>query len=383
VCQVTVTLDPVEYGYSITCGTSTYTAVGLNDQDIGVTQVEILRYELAGGGYTWEMPNATATGAQVCYEAAAGPQQSVTVPVLEDVTASLAAPSTVYADVTDLSVGAQDSEIYLKFQVPVIQGRITTALLHLRAGTIAQAEGDGADVRVVPDSVWSETTLTWNNRPPASGALVGRIGPVTPDQWSSVDVTAAVTGSGTLSLALVPATTDANSAHFQSKEASVANAPYLRIQLEVVDGDGDGVPDGPDCDDTDANVHPGATELCNGQDDDCDGVVDDGCPCAEGATRPCGPDQGECTAGLETCSAGVWGACTGGTGPVTEICGDGLDNDCDGLADEGCAVADAGPEDPPDDRLKTGCSSCSAGGSPLSLILFPLIVLLGWAIRRR
>ena len=31
-----------------------------------------------------------------------------------------------------------------------------------------------------------------------------------------------------------------------------------------------------DCDDTTGTVHPGATELCNGKDDDCDGVVDDG-----------------------------------------------------------------------------------------------------------
>jgi hypothetical protein len=42
----------------------------------------------------------------------------------------------------------------------------------------------------------------------------------------------------------------------------------------AVDADGDGYVIGDDCDDGDPAVHPGATELCNGVDDDCDGVID-------------------------------------------------------------------------------------------------------------
>lgn len=44
------------------------------------------------------------------------------------------------------------------------------------------------------------------------------------------------------------------------------------------DWDGDGANEEQDCDDTDPRVHPDATELCNGRDDDCSGGVDDGIP---------------------------------------------------------------------------------------------------------
>lgn len=41
------------------------------------------------------------------------------------------------------------------------------------------------------------------------------------------------------------------------------------------DADSDGSPDGVDCDDTNAAVHPDASETCNGVDDDCDTATDE------------------------------------------------------------------------------------------------------------
>jgi hypothetical protein len=45
-----------------------------------------------------------------------------------------------------------------------------------------------------------------------------------------------------------------------------------------LDRDGDGFRACEECDDSHRWAYPGADELCNGEDDDCDGAVDEGCP---------------------------------------------------------------------------------------------------------
>jgi hypothetical protein len=76
-------------------------------------------------------------------------------------------------------------------------------------------------------------------------------------------------------------------------------------------------------------------DKCDGGDEDCDGVVDTGCACRNGTTLSCGSSVGACKPGTETCVNGQWGACAGGVGPKTEIC-NGIDDDCDGVVDNGC-----------------------------------------------
>jgi len=90
---------------------------------------------------------------------------------------------------------------------------------------------------------------------------------------------------------------------------------------------------------------------CDDNNNDCDLVIDEGCPCTPiGDTKPCGYGEGECVMGLQTCvedgdndESGIWSnTCEDAVGPVDEICGDGLDNDCDGETDENCLVDECG-----------------------------------------
>jgi len=94
-----------------------------------------------------------------------------------------------------------------------------------------------------------------------------------------------------------------------------------------------------DCDDSVFEVHPGATEVCNAIDDDCDGVIDPGCACTIGDARPCGSERGICELGSQSCVAGAWGACEGGLFPAEAEACDGLDEDCDGNVDEAAVCA--------------------------------------------
>jgi hypothetical protein len=124
-----------------------------------------------------------------------------------------------------------------------------------------------------------------------------------------------------------------------------------------VDADGDGYhrpgalqqtcPE--DCDDNNPNVFPGAVEICNGMDDNCDGLVD------EGVTQTFHADADGDGYGNPLVSVVACAAPTGYVADHTdcddnnplihpgrpEIC-NGADDNCDGVTDPGCADDDDG-----------------------------------------
>ncbi len=133
----------------------------------------------------------------------------------------------------------------------------------------------------------------------------------------------------------------------------------------------------PDCNDNDATIHPGATEVCDGKDNDCNGVCDDGLdPDGDGFTT-CGtlaglaPIQGVCgapTAPLVDCREGT-GALARAVHPFAhEICDGVLDN-CDGRPEtvelcyrnsqQQCTVGQRACDDTPGGGLAATCDPAS------------------------
>jgi len=109
---------------------------------------------------------------------------------------------------------------------------------------------------------------------------------------------------------------------------------------------------GGDCDDSNAAVQPGAVEVCNGLDDDCDTVTDPadvtGCSAFyfDGDADAYGvATDSQCLCAADTAShysAAASGDCDDAMAlahpGTSEVCGDGIDNNCDGLTDEPEAV---------------------------------------------
>jgi len=144
---------------------------------------------------------------------------------------------------------------------------------------------------------------------------------------------------------------------------------------EDVDGDGYGdafakvtescvqpkgmVSDFQDCNDDDATVHPGADEVCDGIDNDCNGQVDElgmGCKIqgvcylqfANKLGQPCNGNYGACAVkGVLECAYSANGPsliCSTDIGgseskASEEVC-DNVDNNCDGQTDEGCDLSE-------------------------------------------
>ncbi|MEO5946210.1 MAG: MopE-related protein, partial [Chitinophagaceae bacterium] len=118
----------------------------------------------------------------------------------------------------------------------------------------------------------------------------------------------------------------------------------LKLQTVIVadqDGDGYTVAQG-DCNDNNAAIHPGATEVCNGVDDNCNGMIDEGLQTTYYQDMD-GDGYGNAAVTIQACTlpAGYVSNstdCNDANAAVnpgaTEVC-NGVDDNCNGMIDEG------------------------------------------------
>lgn len=168
------------------------------------------------------MKNFIPTCALLALSAAFASAATVNGTLQKDVMAKEATPATNHGAATNLQVSNQSGYrkiIFLQFNVTGIPSGSTgiSAQLRLRSQTTASSRPITA--KAVASTAWTETGLTWSNKP-ALGATLGSDSSHTSGQDSTFDVSAHVTGNGTFALGLD--TTYSGDTSFTSAEGGVA-----------------------------------------------------------------------------------------------------------------------------------------------------------------
>ncbi|BCS97156.1 hypothetical protein DSLASN_27880 [Desulfoluna limicola] len=133
------------------------------------------------------------------------------------------------------------------------------------------------------------------------------------------------------------------------------------------------VTDNTDCDDTDANTHPGAAEICDGKDNNCDGTIDEGQATTTFYRDADGDGYGTIIDTHQGCSPNAGYVATPGdcndnnaliNPAAADICENNIDEDCTG-GDAACS------SDTICDPISNTPLSITIGGSP-AIIMFLL-----------
>jgi acid phosphatase type 7 len=136
------------------------------------------------------------------------------------------APTTSYGTSSTLRIDGStdpDVETYVRFAPTGLSGTVTRAVLRLWA-TSPSARGPLA---YGTTATWSETAITWANRPARGPSAGPRAARIDAGAWLEVDVTSLVTGNGAVGIVLATDTVDG--ADFTSRQGTAANRPQLVV----------------------------------------------------------------------------------------------------------------------------------------------------------
>ena len=124
-------------------------------------------------------------------------------------------PTSNYGTQTRVVVDANPSTASLvRFNVSGISGSVTSARVRF---FVSDPSGDGPSLYRTTNA-WSESSVTWNTKPAATGSAFGNIGTAASGTWIEYNVTAAVTANGSYDFLLSGGSGDGSTYH--SREAS-------------------------------------------------------------------------------------------------------------------------------------------------------------------
>ncbi len=167
--------------------------------------------------------------------AQSSPPASVTTPAVpstftlnptDDAYVNASSSGTNYGSSSQLRVdGSPDVRSYLLFDVAGITQPITSVTLRIHANSNGNA---GVDVSGVPNTSWTEGSITYDDAPPF-GSLLGSVVPVSGGSYFEVNLTSHVTGNGTYAFGL--STPGSTAISLSSSEG--ANPPELVIETSA------------------------------------------------------------------------------------------------------------------------------------------------------
>ena len=218
-----------------------------------------------------------------------------------------------------LSSGSFDDRLVAVVRAQAVEAEVQVAPRVLEFGRVGEGEIVDRALRIWNDS---DVALEFASAESSSPSVAVAVEWVAVAPWSFEDALVQFTGAGDepveelLSLLFVDGR--------RSQPVLLRANDCASGIASAYDLDGDGFTScATDCDDDDPAVRPGADEVCDGVDQDCDGAVDEGTSCTDDDGDGASEDDGDCNDG----DAHIHPA-------AVEVADNGIDDDCDGRTDD-------------------------------------------------
>ncbi len=189
-------------------------------RSLPISRCLLLAFSLAAGSVVAVETNGAL--------AADAPPVEVVFGAVADARVLASSPGANYGGISRLDVDSPGEESYVRFGVSGVTGSVVSATLRL---FVRNGSSDGPSLYETGGG-WSESGITWNNRPAAVGGALADVGVAPADTWVEFDLTGHVAGDGVYDFVLRPDSSDG--VRFNSREKS----PSPELVLVVGGGSG-------------------------------------------------------------------------------------------------------------------------------------------------